>query len=418
MLLTLTSPISICLGRATDTKGDTGVMYRRIKGQPYWAASAVVGFLLALAIGVRASGSLDELEIDENPLLSVETFTARYHDSYTIEQMFTGQVTPRRASELGFERGGLVKAVLVNEGAEVQQGQVLALQESRVLKAQLAEMTAREVAARANLTEADAAFELARADHARQAVLLKKGHISDQRFENAQSEFDIATARHAAAKATQESLVASVAALEAQLDLAQIVAPYSGTITARYIDEGTVAAPGNPVFRLIENRDLELHVGVPGDVAATLQTDAPYEVEIGGTKISATLKAKIDEVERTTRTVTVILSLPQDKPIRTGDLGRLNLTHEFVARGIWVPTTALSEGQRGLWTVFAVVSNAEGDSSVYGTVVQPRQVQVIHAGTDQVYVRGMINEGDVLVGAGSHRLVASQPVALSSATDG
>lgn len=418
MLLTLTSPISICLGRATDIKGDIRVMYGKIKGQPYWAASTVVIFLLALAIGVRASGSLDTPEIAENPLLSVETFTAHYHDSYAVEQMFTGQVTPRRASELGFERGGLVKAVLVNEGTQVQQGQVLAFQDSRVLKAQLAEMTAREVAARANLTEADAAFELARADHARQAVLLKKGHISDQRFENAQSEFDIATARHAAAKATQESLVASVAALEAQLDLAQIVAPYSGTITARYIDEGTVAAPGNPVFRLIENRELELHVGVPGDVAATLQTDAPYEVEIGGTKTSAILKAKIAEVEKTTRTVTVILALPKDKPIRAGDLGRLNLTHTYEAKGLWVPTAALSEGQRGLWTVFAVVPQAEGVSSVHDTIVQPRQVQVIHAGTDQVYIRGMINEDDVLVGAGSHRLVASQPVALSSTNGG
>ena len=103
--------------------------------------------------------------------------------------------------------------------------------------------------------------------------------------------------------------------------------------------------------------------------------DAKYEVEIAGERVSATLKATIAEVEKTTRTVTAILALPHDSSVRAGDLGRLRLTHTYHAKGLWVPTAALSEGERGLWTVFAVVSPKENGSSEHRTVVQPRQVQ-------------------------------------------
>lgn len=60
-------------------------------------------------------------------------------------------------------------------------------------------------------------------------------------------------------QAVQES--DELAKLDIQLEDSILVAPYSGTLSARLLDQGAVVSAGQPVFRIVEDQSLEFHVG-------------------------------------------------------------------------------------------------------------------------------------------------------------
>lgn len=106
-------------------------------------------------------------------------------------------------------------------------------------------------AAEAVVIEAKAGRDIALATVQRQNILLEKGHISQQRVDEAQAQTDSAEARIIAAQARADTL-------KVQIDLARITAPYSGMITERMADEGSIASPGMPLLELVETGRMEL----------------------------------------------------------------------------------------------------------------------------------------------------------------
>jgi len=58
--------------------------------------------------------------------LPVETRAVELQDSFTMQRAFSGRVQARRESVLGFESAGRLARVLVDEGASVAAGELLA----------------------------------------------------------------------------------------------------------------------------------------------------------------------------------------------------------------------------------------------------------------------------------------------------
>ena len=359
-------------------------------------------------MAISHPGTLAQDDILENVVLPVSTFVVDYHDSYSTQQTFTGQITARRSSALGFERSGILSEVLVDEGATAQKGQVLAALDTRALEARRQELRSQLTAAEANVLEASAMVKLAASNRKRQTKLVEQGHVSDRLYESTEAEYDVAVARQTAADASLSNLKAALNTLDIQLDLSMIAAPFDGLIVQRYMDEGAIAGPGTPVLRIIEKDHLELRVGVSTAVARQLKPGTSYRITTDSGKTNATLETVLGEVEQKTRTVTAVFGLSANSQLRVGELGRLVLSREEMATGFWAPTTALTEGRRGMWTVFVVTEDEQGNK-----IVTDRQVQVIHAQSDKVFVRGMVEEGERLVAEGLHRLVTGQPVSLN-----
>ncbi|WP_300529378.1 efflux RND transporter periplasmic adaptor subunit [Maricaulis sp.] len=186
------------------------------------------------------------------PPLPVSAIEVSYDENATIDEQFPGLVTARRESALGFERGGRIDALLVDVGDRVESGQELARLDTRALRAQVA-------AADAQTAEAAAQTALARDTENRQETLLARGHISPQRFD------EVVTSTRAA-EARQRAAAAAADALRVQLDLAVMEAPFDGVVTARYADEGAIAAPGQPILDLVEAGALEVRIGLPVEV--------------------------------------------------------------------------------------------------------------------------------------------------------
>jgi len=146
---------------------------------------------------------------------------------------------------------GYLKRYLVDIGAQVKAGDLLAEIDTPELNQELAQ-------SRAQLGQADAALVLARTTSARWAELLKSSSVSEQEAAEKQADLELKSA-------TVEAARASVRRLEDLQAFEQVTAPFAGTITARGTDVGQLVAASNgkELFRLAQTGTLRVYVRVP-----------------------------------------------------------------------------------------------------------------------------------------------------------
>ena len=363
--------------------------------------SLLKGLFFILLIGAVATGLVFaalQLRSQEGPKvaaaapkpISVSVMVAAPGESFQLAEKFTGLAEPRRTSMLGFSSGGRIQSIRADVGDRVAAGRTLARLDTRALNAQLA-------SSQAVIEEARAAHALALNTVERQRTLMEKGHISQQRVDEAEAQADTAMARIEAAKAQAETL-------RVQIDLARITAPYAGVITKRMADEGAIAAPGSPIFELVESGKLEARIGVPAASAAKLETGKIYTLETDVGPVEAKLRAVTGVIETGQRTVTTVFDIPDAGEVPSGAVVRLGIDRTIDEQGVWVPVKALTAAARGLWTVY--VAERNGDS----WIAAQRPVEMIHSEGGRAYVRGTVTAGDQIIVDGLQRITPGQAV--------
>jgi len=216
-------------------------------------------------------------------------------------------------AQLGFPAPGKVDSVCAHEGDRVKPGQVLALQDSREIRARAEQAAAQEAVARAMLQElergsrpeevaqAQAARDAAarRLDDARQDLeraraLLGHSDVSQQTFDKARVARDVAEKqlqqadeqlrlvrigprqeRIDAQRAAVEQAAAAARAARVALDNTTIRAPFEGVVTVRHREPGEVVAAGSPIVSVLNLADRWVRIYVREDrVAAVHLGDA------------------------------------------------------------------------------------------------------------------------------------------------
>ena len=145
---------------------------------------------------------------------------------------------PGAEVKVGAERAGRLVSVRVKEGDLVRKGDLLAEIESDELQAGLAE-------ARARVVEAEAETRLAEANRERRQQLFEEKIVAMNDLDQANRDLDTARARQVTASAT-------VARYEAQIRKSRMLAPITGTVTARRVDAGQTVEAGDSTFTLAD----------------------------------------------------------------------------------------------------------------------------------------------------------------------
>lgn len=362
-----------------------------LKGLLFIAVIAVGVVLLAMFVLSQRSSD-GPLVVSEEPApLAVDVVVADVRSSLALDEKFTGIIQPRRSSDLGFADGGRIAALNVDIGDRVTDGQILAVLDTRALRSQLA-------SAEARVNEARASHALAMNTVERQQTLMQRGHVSQQRVDEALAQAATADARIEAAKAQADTL-------RVQIDLASIRAPYPGMIMARNYDEGAIAPRGAPVFELVETGALEARLGLPANLASTLEPGKVYALESDGGPIDARLRSVTGVIEAGQRSVTTVFDVTDPRTVSPGAVVRLSLSRDVEENGLWLPVSALAEGQRGLWSLYIAVPQ-EG-----GWVARPGLVEVVQSDGERAFVRGAVSDGDRIIIDGLQRVAPGQAVA-------
>ncbi|MEO0371315.1 MAG: efflux RND transporter periplasmic adaptor subunit [Pseudomonadota bacterium] len=253
------------------------------------------------------------------------------------------------------------------------------------------------LAARAAL---EAQLELAQLTTKRQEKLEQQGFAATQRFDEARLSVLELTARI-------DQTDAQIARIDVALDKSILRAPFAGQVGARMADLGQTVGAGIPVLRLLEEASPRLRVGLPADMAMGLAIGAAADALFGAQTYSARLVYLRPDLDPRTRTRSAIfeLDLPAGQTAPAyGQSGQIRLIQEIKEPGTWVPLMALREGVNGSWTVMTV--NAENRAAL-------EAVELLHSTEARGFVRGSFADNTALIAAGPHRVVPGQLVEIT-----
>ncbi len=172
---------------------------------------------------------------------------------------------------------GRVAEVLVEEGDTVEAGQVLARMDTAELMASLAKADAEVAEAEEDVAEAVAQvaqrvseLTFANQELVRASFLINKGHVSQARLDQRQTERDAAKAALEAARAhllsTQravESAAAEARRIQTRIDDSELKTPRDGRVQYRLAEPGEVLAAGGKVVTVLELTDVYMTIFLP-----------------------------------------------------------------------------------------------------------------------------------------------------------
>lgn len=263
----------------------------------------------------------------------------------------TGTVKPLIEVLVGSQVSGTIKELYADFESKVHQGQLIALIDPAMFKAELDQARADVAAARAALNQAQVTWEDERRTLARKETLIANHSISQSDYDAAKTRADRAEAQVLLERARIEQLLAKLRKAEVQLEYTRIVAPVNGVVTSRSVDVGqTVAATFQaPVlFKIAEDLSrMQVHASVdeadigrvePGKKATFTVPSFPDE------PFSATVKQVRNEpkVEQNVVTYTVVLDVDNSSlKLRPGMTANVTIFLSEAHDAMLVPEAAL-----------------------------------------------------------------------------
>jgi RND family efflux transporter MFP subunit len=241
--------------------------------------------------------------------------------------VLTAEFQPFQEVDVMAKVAGYVRAINVDLGDRVREGQVLAELEipemtNELSKATaLVEQTESEIAAANDETQrAESAHQIAHLSYTRLLEVAKRepGLIPQQEVDESHSRDLVLEAQVASAKSklrVEQNKTRVAQAEEARLrtirNYITIAAPFAGTVTRRYANAGSMIQAGTasqsqamPLVRLSQISTLRLSLPVPESLAPSVRTNQPVEVHVKSLGRSfegrvARFAAKVDPATRT-----------------------------------------------------------------------------------------------------------------------
>ena len=289
---------------------DTLVVVDRSRRRRNVIIAAVAAIAILVAAFVLFSGKDKAPAGGDAAAVQVPTVTVVVPGRSQVARVVTasGALAARHDQPVGVAgEGGMVRAVLVEAGAWVRQGQVLATVDRSVQSQNVAQL-----AAQVQVARADAA--LAQNEYERSQALVGRGFVSKADLDRKKAARDAANARIRVAEANLNSM-------RAQLGRLDIRAPKSGLILSRSVEVGQVVSPGSgALFRLAENGQMEMraqlsqqdlgyiHNGMPAQITP-IGTDRSFPGQVW--QVSPTIDANSRQGE-------VRIAIAYDPSIRPG----------------------------------------------------------------------------------------------------
>lgn len=305
--------------------------------------------------------------------------------------VFSGEVRARHESSLGFRVGGKIERRLVDIGARVAAGDVLAVLDSTDLRLDLA-------ASEAAIASAQADAALARSEFERSSALLERKLISTAQFEAQQTALASAQARLQQARA-QQAVSAN------QVGYARLTADRAGIVTSITAETGQVVAAGQVVATLAQDGEPEIEIALPEAQVARYPVGTSAQVSVWSAP-DRTFEGMVREVapdaDSASRTYRARVNLAEADPaVQLGMTARVRFDGNADARLLSVPLTALHvrDEAPAVWIV---------DAGTGQVSLQP--VTVAAYRENAVDIASGLGPDDWLVVVGVHKLHDGQTV--------
>jgi len=261
-------------------------------------------------------------------------------------QLVPARVVAAQEARLATRASGTVRSVHAEVGARVRPGQVLVRLDGAGVESAVA-------AAEANLTISTKTYQ-------RLENLARDGAATDQELDQARAQMEMAEAHLDEARANRDYVV--------------LKAPFAGTVTARFVDPGDLASPGQPVMTVSGSSGVKVVADAPAPLAGRIAVGDAVRVldDETGRHWPATVTRRVpvieqasnrfrlearfdDTAERTPLPGTFVriaiagieqpgLLVPADAVVREGQLTGVFALEDGVLRLRWIRPGRTAEG--------------------------------------------------------------------------
>ena len=238
-----------------------------------------IGLIVLAGIVVASCSSEDGKQPmqDQQPVL-VTIGTATKAAANVVHA--SGEIESTQTAAISTRLMGFITNINVRPGDHVKKGQLLVtISNSDIL--------AKRAQAQALVVESDAALADAKRDYERYEQLYRQQSASEKEFENIVLKYNSIKAKRDAAQQMQKEV-------EAILDYSHLTAPFSGVITQRNADEGSMASPGMPILVMEHADSYQVNAFVSENDISKVATGAAAEIVIKST--GQTLRGTVSEV--------------------------------------------------------------------------------------------------------------------------
>jgi len=184
-----------------------------------------------------------------------------------------GTLAAKFGADVRSEYTGIVTDVYVTEWVKVKKGDPLAKLDTREIEVALKRTVAAVEVAKANVLQLEVAENRANREYERAVKLKEEGLITQQALDDAGTEKLAAAARIAAAKAQIRLAEEEVNQVQTRLAKTLLRSPMDGMVSLRNVNVGDFVGEmgAKPMFRIVDNRLLDLTVTVPSGEMASLR---------------------------------------------------------------------------------------------------------------------------------------------------
>jgi RND family efflux transporter MFP subunit len=386
---------------------------------------AVVLIVAAVALLTTSCSKHDAVEASGARASDVPTVAVAKATTEDLSHglVLTAEFKPYQEVDVMAKVAGYLKQINVDVGDRVKQGQLLAVLEIPEMGDDLTRADAAVVRAGAEvqraedeLRRAETAHDIAHLSFQRLSAVAEKraGLVAQQELDESQSRDLVTEAQVASAKsalaATREQVnvnSADTKKVKTLMEYTRVTAPFSGVITKRYADTGSMIQAGTasqtqamPVVKLSENTMLRLILPVPESAVPSVHVGQQVEVKVP--KLNRTFMGRVARftgyLSAATRTMDTEVDVSNpDLVLMPGMYAEVDLTLAHRNRVLTIPVTAID----GNHQVMVITPNNR---------IEVRKLATGLESSDRVEVTSGLNEGDMVVVAGRASLQAGEEV--------
>ena len=325
----------------------------------------------------------------------------------------SSELVPFQEIDVYAKESGYVKSLLVDYGTHVKAGQVMAILEIPELLAQL-EQDQAEIKNASNqvirgqheLARYQAQYKVLHLQYTRLSGVFQSqpGIVAQQEVDDAQGKDLAASSQVDAGQAALEAAQSQLAATKAKLtrdqtlfDYSKITAPFSGVVTQRYANLGTLVQAGTssstqaiPIVRLSQDDLFRLVIPVPESYVPYIRIGDPVDVRVPS--LNRTLPGKVSRFS---------VDVREDTRTMHTEVDVRNRDHVLVP-GLYAEADLVLEHKEDIPAIPLQAVNHEGDKTNVFVVTANNQLEDrpvslgIQTASDAEVVAGL-REGEMVV---------------------
>lgn len=325
---------------------------KSLKQHPFVILGVIIFFTVTALVVFRLSTGA-KTDQKKARIITVGTITPLKED-LPIRLAYTADIIPNQVVNVFSRVDGYIAKLHVDKGDFVQANRLLVEIDHTDYQHAVNQAKANLAAAKAKVSQQQAAVRNTSLTLTRMQALIKDQFVSQQDLDNAQVNFDGATAALESLQAQVKQMEVALAQAETNLAYSYIRAPFAGYVAERNLDQGAyvtnaTASTSTNSRGILSLHDIEtvrilievvekdiplIHIGQKADVRAEAYPDRVFE---------GTVTRIVQALNRATRTMTVEIDLPnKGRDLKGGMFARVEALVGTHPQALQIPIDAVS----------------------------------------------------------------------------